>query len=117
MYGSGFMDRPAETRDILGVVVAERALEAVAPHPLLDLGRAGFMRQHVARALPGSANAVWRPDGAGERLGEAGLFGVAKALRRTPGKESGRNELTSCARHVRFAVHIQNVNNNKGCKK
>ena len=115
--GSGFLDGPAETRDVLGVVVAERALEAVAPHPLLDLGRAGFMRQHVARALPGGANAVRRPHGAGERLGEPRLFGVAKPLRATPREASGMNHLSSCARLVRFACCIQNVNKNKWCKK
>mmetsp|Transcript_24517 Transcript_24517/g.47663 ORF Transcript_24517/g.47663 Transcript_24517/m.47663 type:complete len:278 (+) Transcript_24517:1268-2101(+) len=67
--GAGPLDGAAEAGDVSGAVVAERALEALAGHPLVDLLNARLVRDHVPCSLLGAAHAIGRPHRAGRRGG------------------------------------------------
>mmetsp|Transcript_7841 Transcript_7841/g.20119 ORF Transcript_7841/g.20119 Transcript_7841/m.20119 type:complete len:285 (-) Transcript_7841:44-898(-) len=78
--GARPLDGTPEAGDIAGRVVAERALEALARHPLVDLLDASLVRDHVAGSLVGAAHTVGGPNRPGRGRGsEAGGLGVAEA--------------------------------------
>ena len=95
------LDRAAETRDVLGGVVAVGALETVGLHPLLDLPDTRLVREHVAGALVGRAHTIRGPAGALGRLAKARGLGVAEALEHAC-RDRVINEQGPARRHVKL---------------